>query len=259
MKKDLTNPLVIISLILVILVIAIFIKYYFVKPLFKEASKIEVSAEEKLDLKLLTKAYLNQNKNIAIQKKLFGSNNINEFAVAANYYYLKKGIDHLNEYDSILKVGRKIFNNKSLNFSNFEVNIDEKSCGKEKYTTLEGIIYNDECDKELLIYEIGDIYKQGNNYVVEFYASKAVQKLISSNKECDNYEKSVAYNLTLTDLENNEFFNELYSRCCLDNCLVEGIDSLKDDILKQMKMHNHIYKLVFQKNENDFVYDKLKK
>ena len=252
MKKDLTNPLVMISFFLILATVLLFLFFYFVKP-FISNSKIEVSVEDKEELELLTKAYLNQNSDINIDK-LFFNINLNEYNVASEYYYLKNGQDKIDKYEEILDIAKKIFNNENVRFRNFVINLDE--CGKEKYSSIEGLIYEDTCDLDEMVYEISDIYKENDLYIVEFYASYAYQIINRSDNLCEKG-KPFSYNLKLTNLENLEFLNNSYYKCL--NEFNYGIFYLKDSILNEIKNNNYKYKLSFKKNDSYFTFYSLKK
>jgi len=258
-KKELTNPLVIIAVGLVIATVIAFVNYYFIVPLTKEKEKIEVSNSEKSELIILTSAYLNQNKNLLLNKYLSTKVDNNRYQVAAEYYYLEKGKEYLNEYDKILELAKQLFDDKYIDFANFEINIDNNRCGKEKYSTIDGINFYDNCDNVSLVYEIADIYKQEKNYIVEFYAAKASQTEIQSEKKCQNFEIPLNYKLTLTDLFDNKFYDEDYYSCCNYECALNGVEPLKKDIINQAKTRKNIYKMIFKKNDSNFIYYELKK
>ena len=257
MKNELARPIVLFSIGIAIVTILFFIKYYFVKPIIEDYEKTEVSISEQEDLKLLTMAYLNQNKSISLSKFFKNEVKSNQFNVAAEYYYLKNGLEHINEYDKILELSKKIFDNKNIEFSNFVINIDSEKCGKEKYSTLSGNVYNAECDQEDLVYEINDIYYQDNKYVVEFFASLASQKKVGAEKLCGEFEVSLSYNLKLTNLNSETFYDENYSRCCESDCVLKGIKPLNSEILSHIKSHRFIYKLFFKKVDDNFVFFKI--
>jgi len=258
-REELKNPFVIVASILSILLIIAILKIYFFDSILKSFEKIEVLEFEKQELKLLTESYLIQNKYLKLNKIFSTPTSDNRFAVAAEYYYLKNDKDVLSDYEAILEIAKEIFDEEYIDFSNFEINVDEEKCGKEKYSTINGFSYNDQCDTTEMVYEIKDIYKSNEEYVVEFYATTAVQTPISSTKKCDNFKKALSYNLTLTNLLDKEFYNEDYARCCEDDCELEGIYSLQKDILNQLKNQNIIYKMIFSKNESNFVYKEIKK
>ena len=216
----------------------------------------EITDNDRHELEILTQAYLNQNRNLTID--FFNhSANRNGYSVAAEYCYLKNGDDCLEKYDEILKLARNIFDNKRIEFSNFVVNIDEQKCGKEKYSTIEGFVYNYSCDSETMIYEIKDAYYKNYKYVVEFYASSARQKPVENLKKCDEYKKSLGYKLELIDFKQNVFYDKTVTRCCSDECILEGINSLKDEILDQIKEDEKVYKMTFEKKDDHFVYSKI--
>lgn len=257
-KKELNNPLVLISIFLIILTFLIFINNFLINPFIKENEKKEVSTLEKKELEMLTISYLKQNKDIKLNKIFKTEANNNQFNVAAQYYYLKNGQNHLDEYDEILSVAKKIFNNKYLGFSNFEINIDEQECGKEKYTTLDGIIYNDACDLSDIVYEILDVYEENEYYVVEFYAAKATQSKIESSLMCEKFERPLSYKLAITNFDDETFYDETKLKCCLNDCNLEGIEAIKSEIINQIKSHGFLYKMIFKKVENYFEFSEIK-
>lgn len=258
-KIDATKKLVAVSIILAILMIIVFFNYYFIKPILKSYEKIEVSSEEKLDLKLLTMAYLNQNNGLTINDYLFHEAANHKYEVAAEYYYLINGREHLNEYDKILELSKKIFNDKKVNFANFSINIDDEKCGKEKYSTIDGIVSSSNCDLKEVIYEIIDTYYQNSEYVVEFYASTAIQERVYPTIICDNFETPLNYNLRIVDLENTEYYSESKERCCSDECNLEGVKPLRTEIIYSIKENKKIYKMTFKKIDDYFVFLKVNK
>ena len=258
-KEELKNPIVIISILLSLTFIVVLFKTYFVDVVIINHEKKEVSFSEKQDLEMLAMAYLTQNKDLKLNKFFATPTTDNRFNVAAEYYYLKNGKDGLDNYEEILEIAKQIFDSEYIGFSNFEVNIDEENCGKEKYTTINGIVYNESCDLEDNVIEISDIYESNSRYVVEFYIAKAKQKAVSSNKECHDFEKPLSYNLALTDLDDNEFYSEDYFRCCESDCILEGISPLEKEIINQVKNYGIVYKMIFSKNEFGFVFDEIKK
>lgn len=258
-KIDFSRVMAAIAIVIGILTIIAFVNYYFVKPVMRENEKKEVLAEEKFELELLTMAYLDQNVGLAIDDNSFNEAISSEYKVAAEYYYLKNGKDHLNEYDEILSVAKILFNSRKVKFSNFVINTDDGRCGKEKYSTLEGTIYSSNCDPTAIIYEIITTYYQNYEYVVEFYAANAVQEQIESPLKCNDFELPFSYSLQLTDLEKNLFYDKTHSKCCTSECSLEGIKPLKDEILSQIKSNGSIYKMIFKKANENFVFSKIKK
>lgn len=258
-NKDSSKKLVAVAVVIAILTIVAFVNYYFIKPISRLNEKIEVSPDEKFDLTLLTMAYLNQNKNLSINDYLFNKAESNKYNVAAEYYYLLNGRDHLNEYDKILDIAKVIFDDKKIEVSNFVVNIDKQKCGKEKYSTIEGLVYSDKCDSEEVVYELLDTYSQGDEYVVEFYAATAVQEVSDTDEKCENFETPLSYNLSLINLERKTFYSKNEFSCCTSNCFLEGIEPLRNEILNHIKSNEIIYKLTFRKVEKNFVFYKIKK
>lgn len=266
-KSDFRNPRVIIVIILLVLVILALFRFYFVEPLRQETKKYEVGSAEQVQLKLLTEAFLQANDSYKI-KKTFLSNHHdiskygNRFQIAATYYYLLKQNlteESLNDYDQIKVLADKIYDDEVI-FANFVVNIDENNCGTIKYSSLEGIIYSDSCDLNEIVYEIGDIYQQQDDYVVEFYAIKAIQSEIEAQNNCQNFETSLAYKLQLFDFSDNEYYNQDYSRCCNNEaCDLEGIFPLKSEILNHTKINNLKYRMIFKKINDNFIYNKIEK
>lgn len=252
MKKDFTNPLVILSIILITATLALFCYYYFIKPIEKNNIVEEIEEKEQKELKILAESYLKQNPNLQF-KWMFQDIKLNEYAVAGEYLYAKKGLDVLDKYEEILDTAKTLFDDKKVEYRNFTVNLDE--CGREKYSTIEGLVYSDKCDLQELVYEIGNIYKQGELFVVEFYGTVAKEKVIDGDHECDSGEKS-DYNLTLTSLENYEYENNNYLSC---SPVQMGIFYLKDDIITKMKKNNYKYKLEFKKDDQNFIFYNLKK
>ena len=257
-KKESNNFWIFVSTFLAIALILVFAKYYFVDAIIKKNEKKEVSISEQNELKLLVQAYLNQNYDLSLKKFFLNKADENSFAVAAEYYYLKNGLDHLNEYDKILELAKTIFDDEKIKFSNFSINVDSLKCGKEKYSTLEGLISQDICNQTDIVYEISDIYSQNDSYIVEFFASKAEQIKIESEKSCNNFEIPLSYKLKITDLYSVVFYEEDSSRCCIDDCHLEGIEPLKKEILNQIKIHNYLYKMIFIKKNNSFVFYQIK-
>ena len=259
MKKDSTKKMVAIPIVIAIATIIIFANYYFVKPIKKMNEKKEVSVAEKFELEHLTIAYLNQNNNKPISSFLFHNADDHKYEVAAEYYYLKNGKEHLDEYDKILELSRLIFDDKKIEVTNFVINIDQEKCGKEKYSTIEGFINNSSCDLDGLFYEIVAIYKQNFEYVVEFYASTAIQEEVEATEICESFETPLSYNLKLIDLEGEEFYKKSESKCCSSNCALEGVNSFKKDIITHAKSNNKLYKMIFDKKGDYFVFSELKK
>ena len=256
-KQDLKNPLVIIVIVSAFLLTIMFIKYYFINPIFDESEKIEISEQESEELKILTMAYLNQNQDLEISRFFKTKANLNKYNVAAEYYYLKNGQDF--DYEVILDLAKSMFSDKNVKFTNFTIAIDEDKCGKINYTTLDGIVYKDSCNLDALIYEVIDTYRENDDYVVEFYAAKASQVEEEKKDKCANFETPLSYKLVLTDLYSNEFYNETYAKCCNYNCILEGVFPIKAEILSHIKQKGDIYKMVFEKNGNDFNYYKISK
>ena len=268
-KSDFLNPSVLIVTVLLLFVIILSFNSYFIKPLSKENRKYEVSSKEQLELIMLTESFLRKNYDVKIDDSLIKDYDINtygdKFGVAAEYYYYLNH-DNLTEevltnYEEILNVAKKIYDTNNIVFTNFVVNIDDDNCGIKKYSSLEGIITNDSCDLTDLIYEIKDIYREDNLYVVEFYAAKAVQTLTSAENECSEFEKSLTYQLKISNLLDKEYYNESYSRCCKydEKCQLDGIFPLKNEILTQTKINDTIYKMIFTKTKDSFVYHQLRK
>ena len=256
-KINSSNKLVAIPIIIAIVTIIVFVNYYFVKPVKKMNEKIDVSPEEKFELENLTISYLNQNNDTSIDTFLLHEAANRKYEVAAEYYFIKNGRDHLDEYDKILELSRKIFDDKKVEITNFTVNVDPKRCGKEKYSTIEGFIKSDTCDLSGIVYEIVSTYKQNSKYVVEFYASKAVQERAESTDTCENFETPFSYKLTLSDLKNEQYYSKTEFKCCSDNCKLEGINSLKVNIISQIKNYKKLYKMTFEKNGDNFVFLKI--
>ena len=258
-KEELKNPLVIISIILSLVFIVVLFKTYFVDSTIRRYEKKEVAFSEKQDLELLATAYLIQNKDLRLNRIFATPTTDNRFNVAAEYYYLKNGEDGLENYEEILELAKEIFDSEYVAFSNFEINIDEEKCGKQKFTTINGIIYNDNCDLEDNVFEINDIYESNGYYVVEFYLGKAKQEMVDSTKECHDFEKPLSYNISLTDLRDDKYYSEDYFKCCDSDCTLDGIGPSRDELLNQVKNHDVIYKMTFTKNEFGFVFDEIKK
>ena len=256
-KVDSTKKLTMATILIAIATIVVFVNYYFIKPISKLNEKIDVSEEEKIELDFLTSAYLTQNKDTSINENLFHAAINQKYAVAADYYYLKNGKDHLGEYDKILDVAKLIFDDKKIEVSNFTINIDKDRCGKEKYSTIEGFINNEFCDLKETFYEIITTYRQNSKYIVEFYASTAIQEETSSSESCDSFLKPIGYNLKLVDLESEEYYSKVESKCCLEDCALEGVNSFKVNLLSQIKGNNKIYKMTFDKIDDHFVFSKI--
>ncbi len=257
-KMNSSNKLVAIPIIIAIVTIIVFVNYYFVKPIKRMNEKKEVLPEEKFELENLTVAYLKQNKNSSIDTFLLRDAANRKYEVAAEYYFIKNGKDHLNEYDKILELSRKIFDDEKVEVANFTVNVDADRCGKEKYSTIEGLIKSDTCDLDGIIYEIVSTYKQNSEYVVEFYATKAVQERAETTEKCENFETPFAYKLSLLDLSNKKYYSETKFECCTDNCKLGGIESLRVNIVSQMKSSNQLYKMTFEKDKDHFIFSKIK-
>ena len=258
-REEFSNPLVIISAALFLIFIGVMIKIYFVDAVIDHFEKKDVSDNEKIELRLLTEAYLVQNSTLKLNKILKTPIGDNRYNVAAEYYFLKNGKDGLNNYDEILELSKRMFNNEYIEFANFEVDIDENRCGKEKYTTINGIVYNENCDSKEIVYEINDIYEMDEKYIVEFYAARAFQEKTTPIHECKDYKAASSYNLILNDLLEEEFYNENYSQCCEDICELEGIYPFRNEIIDRIKSHGIIYKMIFEKIDSDFVFKEVKK
>ena len=248
---------VIIFGIIIIATVIVFVDYFFIKPFSKLAEEREVTAEEKVDLNFLTEAYLNQNKDISIIGLLSKSATNQKYAVAADYYYLKNGKDHLNEYDKILEIAKLIFNDKKIEITNFVLNVDKDKCGKEKYSTIEGFINKENCDSKETIYEIISTYNQNSEYVVEFYASTAIQEEIEASMECESFSRPFSYKLRLVDFKEEEYYSKDESRCCSNDCSLEGISPFRVNLVSQVKTNNKIYKMTFDKIDDHFVFSKI--
>lgn len=267
-NSDFTNPRVLIILIMLTAVVVLILDAYFIKPLKQESTKYAVTLEEKTELQLLTEAYLRENKDLKLDDSLVKNYDINtygnKFRVAASYYFLKyykENEEVIVDYEQIEEIAKKIYNTKNVVFSNIVINIDEFKCGIQKYSSLEGIINSDVCDLNDLVYEIKDIYKEGKNYIVEFYAAKATQSLVEPEAKCEKFETSLTYNLKISDLEDSEYYNENYSRCCHEDeeCVINGVYYLKNEILNQTRIHDHVYKMIFIKKNDNFIYHQLKR
>ncbi len=256
------------SILIVLLVIAMTFVLYatLVKPFVGEKPKYEVNSQEKLALSLMTQAFLNQNEDIYSFSRLFNqykfSNINNKYAIAAEYYYLLNheiSLENNNRlYDEILTLANELFDTNKVVFENFTVNIDE--CGLHKYSSLEGDIINNLCDDKDTIYQIGDVYKQDDFYIVEFLVAVANYENIISNK-CLETEKPLSYNLKLSDLDGKIYYTTDYNYCCKieENCMFKGLNNLKQDIINQAKINNSVYKVIYQKKGENFTFYELSK
>lgn len=268
-KSDFFNPGFLIVLVLFILVIVLTFNAYFFKPFKTEKKKYEISSSEQLELVMLTEAFLRTNDDFEISNSLIKDYDINtygnKFNVAAEYYYYlnhdKLTEEVLVNYDAIMELAKKIYDTNNIAFSNFEINIDDNYCGITKYSSLEGIIYNDSCDQKDLIYEIKDVYREDNKYVVEFYGAKAIQNKIDSTLECQSFEIPLTYQLQISSLDGQEYYDEEYARCCNNDeeCILSGIFPLKSEILNQVHINDTVYRMIFTKNNDNFVYYQLRK
>ena len=112
-----------------------------------------------------------------------------------------------------------------------------------------------------MIYEIKDVYREDNKYVVEFYGAKAIQNKVDSTLECQSFEVPLTYQLQISSLDGQEYYNEEYARCCNNDeeCVLNGIFPLKSEILNQVHINDTVYRMIFTKNNDNFVYYQLRK
>ena len=268
-KSDFLNPGVLIVIGLLILVFLLTFNAYFIKPFQTEKRKYEVDSKEQLELIMLTESFLRRNNEFKIDNFIINNYDINDygdkFGVAAEYYYYlnhdKLTEEVLTNYEAIMELAEKIYDSNNIIFSNIEINIDDDYCGLTKYSSLEGIINNASCDQRGLIYEIKDVYREDDKYIVEFFGAQAIQSKIDTELECQTFETPLAYQLQISSLTGDEYYDEEYSRCCKyeEDCVLGGIFPLKNEILNQIHVNDTVYKMIFIKKHDNFVYYQLRK
>lgn len=268
-KSEFLKPGILLIMVLLFFVILLTFNAYFIKPFITEKKKYEVPPNEQLELIMLTESFLRRNDELEIDNFLIKDYNINsygdKFGVAAEYYYYlnhdKLTEEVLTNYEAIIELAKKIYNTNNVAFSNFKVNIDDNYCGTTKYSSLEGIINNTYCDQQDLVYEIKDVYREDDKYVVEFFGAKAIQNKIDTELECQSFEKPLAYQLKILSLTGHEYYNQEHSKCCKydEDCELSGIYPLKSEILNQVRINDTVYKMIFIEKHDSFIYYQLRK